>query len=79
MKKSEKIKILERSITYFREECIKLSVCIDALKVHTKKLTKQKDIAYKEVQSWRQEAKLLKYKNVLLKNTINQLKNPKLI
>ena len=32
-----------------------------------------------EVESWKDEAKTLKFQNVLLRNTINQLKSPELI
>ena len=38
MKKSEKIRMLETSITFFREECIKMAANVDALKQRASKL-----------------------------------------
>jgi len=39
MKKIEKIRLLETSVTFFREECIKMASSIDLLKVSNKKLS----------------------------------------
>ena len=79
MKKSEKIKMLENSITWFREECIKMANTIDEQKNQNKKLDAQMKFAQQEIDSWHDEAKTLKFQNVILKNTINQLKSPQLI
>lgn len=71
MKKSEKIKMLENSITWFREECIKMAATIDEQKNRNKKLNAQIKFANQEIGSWHEEAKTLKFQNVLLRNTIN--------
>ena len=39
MKKNEKIRLLESSLSFFRGECIKMASTIDVLKVSNKKLT----------------------------------------
>ena len=41
MKKNEKISMLENSITFFREECIKMAQNIDELKTSNHKLSSQ--------------------------------------
>lgn len=41
MKKSEKIRMLENSITFFREECIKMARMIDKFKKRCSKLADQ--------------------------------------
>ena len=71
MKKSEKIRMLENSLTFFREECVKLASSIDVLKRRTKKLTGQLKFANAEIDSWHDEAKTLKYQNILLRNAVN--------
>ena len=38
MKKNEKIRMLESSISFFRQECIKMATSIEMLKMRNKKL-----------------------------------------
>lgn len=79
MKKNEKIRLLESSITFFRDECIKMTNVIDELKLANKKLTNRANFAESEVMAWHEEAKTLKFQNVILRSTVNQLKSPALI
>ena len=68
--------MLEHSITFFREECIKMAASIDSLKKKTKKQATQLKFANSETEAWLEEAKTLKYQNILLRSTVNQLKSP---
>lgn len=52
---------------------------IDELKGCNKKLNHRCKFAESEVEAWHEEAKTLKFQNVILKNAINQLKSPALI
>ena len=52
---------------------------IDELKAKNTKLTQRCKFAESEITAWHEEAKTLKYQNVILRNTINQLKSPSLI
>ena len=76
MKKNEKIRMLESSIAFFRQECIKMATSIEVLKARAKKLTAKLKFAEEEKDSWHDEAKKIKFQNVLLRNTIEQLKSP---
>ena len=71
--------MLENTITFFREESIKMANTIDTLKKTTKTLKSQLNYAESEVTAWHEEAKTLKFQNVILRNTISKLKSPKLI
>jgi hypothetical protein len=71
MKKNEKISMLENSITFFREECIKMAQTIDVLKTNNHTISVQLKTAKTESDGWYEEAKTLKFYNVILKNTIN--------
>lgn len=79
MKKSEKIRLLEHSLSIFREGCIKMTNVIDELKASNKKLSQRCKFAESEVEAWHGEAKTLKFQNVILRNAVNQLKSPALI
>jgi len=79
MKKSEKIRLLESSVTFFRAECMKMASTIDVLKVNNKRLTVWWKSAQAEVDAWHEEAKTLKFHNIILRNTVHQLKSPQLI
>ena len=79
MKKSEKIRMLENSITFFREECIKMARMIDKFKKRCSKLDNQLKFSRSETETWHDEAKTLKFQNVILKHTIDDLKSPHLI
>ena len=61
MKKSEKIRMLENSITFFREECIKMAGMIDKFKKRNSKLVDRLRLAKEEIESWYNEAKTLKF------------------
>ena len=61
MKKSEKIRMLENSIAFFREECIKMAASIDQLKVKNKTTSEQLRFANSEITAWQNEAKTLKF------------------
>ena len=58
MKKNDKILMLESSVTFFRDECIKGARSIDLLKIRNKTLTDQLRFANDEIDSWCDEAKL---------------------
>ena len=70
MKKNEKIRMLESSISFFRQECIKMATSIEMLKTRTKKLTTKLKFSEEEKESWHDEAKKIKFQNLLLRNTI---------
>lgn len=70
MKKNEKIRMLESSISFFRQEIIKMATSIEVLKNRSKKLTGQLKFANEEKDSWHEEAKNFKFQNVLLRNTV---------
>ena len=52
---------------------------IDVLKTNNHTISVQLKTAKTESDGWYEEAKTLKFYNVILKNTINQLKSPQLI
>lgn len=79
MKKSEKIRMLESALNLYRGECTKIGASFGALKEKSKKMSNELTFTREEVESWKDEAKTLKFQNVLLRNTINQLKSPELI
>ena len=79
LKKSEKVRMLEGALGLFREECTKLAASYGTLKEKSKAMASELTFVNEEIKSWRDEAKTLKFQNVLLRNTINQLKSPQLI
>ena len=79
LKKSEKIRMLESALALFRGECIKLAASFGSLKEKSRQQASDLAYARDEIASWKDEAKTLKFQNVLLANTINQLKSPQLI
>ena len=61
MKKNEKIRMLESSISFFRQESIKMATSIEVLKNRSQKLAKQLKFANEEKDSWHEEAKKIKF------------------
>ena len=53
-----------------------MAASIDSLKKKTKKQATQLKFANSETEAWLEEAKTLKYQNILLRSTVNQLKSP---
>ena len=76
MKKSEKVRMLESALSLFRGECTKLAASFGTLKEKSRQQTSLLTYAREEIVTWKDEAKTLKFQNVLLRNTINQLKSP---
>ena len=76
MKKDEKIKMLEASLGIYKSECINMVASLDKLQKSHKLLITQHKFDVSEIATWKEEAKKLKFHNVILRNTVCQLKSP---
>ena len=76
MKKDEKIKMLEASLGIYKNECINMVATLDKLQKSHKLLITQHKFDVSEIATWKEEAKKLKFHNVILRNTVCQLKSP---
>lgn len=79
MKKDEKIRMLEGSLGIYKSECMKMVATLDKLQKSQKSMITQHKFDLREIETWKEEAKKLKFQNVILHNTVNQLKSPQLI
>ena len=70
MKKDEKIKMLEASLGIYKSECINMVATLDKLQKSYKSLTIQHKYETSEISAWKDEAKKLKFQNVILRNTV---------
>lgn len=76
MKKQEKIRMLEQSIGWLRDESIKLAAQIDNLKENNKVQRANLNVAHEEIKNVNENAQTLQWHNIILKNTIQKLKSP---
>lgn len=79
LRKDRKIQLLESSIAIFRAEINKMARTIDELRTQMKKLSSQLRFVAGERDAWQEEAKKSKYQNIILRNTVQELKNPLLV
>ena len=70
MKKDEKIKMLEGSLGIYKSECTKMVANLDKLQKSQKLMVTQHKYDTSEIEAWKEEAKKLKFQNVILRNTI---------
>ena len=70
MKKDEKIKMLEGSLGIYKSECTKMVATLDKLQKSQKLMVTQHKYDTSEIEAWKEEAKKLKFQNVILRNTI---------
>lgn len=79
IKKNEKIKTLETSISWLREESINLSHKNEKLQKVNKDLDQRLKLSQAECEDWAKTAAKNKSYNVVLQKTVSDLKNPALI
>jgi len=79
LKKDEKLKNLEVSVVWLRNESIRLAGNIERLTDDNKTLSDRLKEAQDEVKVWRAQAVNTKAYNIVLKETIEKLKSPALI
>lgn len=79
LRKDEKLKNLESSVQWLRNESVNLANNIETLKVQNKNIQDKLKEAQNEVKVWRAQALNTKAYNLVLKETIEQLKSKKLI
>lgn len=79
LKKDEKLKNLENSVQWLRNESVNLANNIEILKVENKNIQSKLKEAQDEVKVWKAQAVNTKAYNLVLKETIEQLKSEKLI
>ena len=75
MKKDEKLKMLETSVKWLRDESIALASSIEALKANNHSLVIQLRTSQEDTQSLEEKIKTIKNYNIILKNTIIKLKS----
>jgi len=79
MRKDEKLKMLEQSVKWLRDELVALSSNIDDVKASNKTLTDKLNLSEEENASLKTSVMSLTHHNVILKRTVQQLKSPALI
>ena len=77
--RDEKLKNLESSVTWLRNESIRLAGNIERLTEDSKSLSMQLKESQAEVKVWKAQAVNTKAYNLVLKETIEKLKSPQLI
>ena len=75
MKKDEKLKMLETSVKWLRDESIALASSIEALKASNRSLVVQLRTSQEDTRSLEEKIKTIKNYNIILKNTIIKLKS----
>ena len=75
MKKDEKLKMLETSVKWLRDESIALASSIEALKANNRSLVVQLRTSQEDTRSLEEKIKTIKNYNIILKNTIIKLKS----
>lgn len=75
MQRDERIKFLESSIHWLRNEALKLCNSIDSLKLNNINLQRELDITVKENEFMNTYTRSTKRYNLLLQQTVNQLKD----
>ena len=61
LKKSEKVRMLEGALSLFRGECTKLGASYGTLKEKSRAMANELTFVNEEMQSWKDEAKTLKF------------------
>jgi len=79
LKKDERIKNLETSITWLKNESVRLAGNIERLTDDKKDLTDKLKLKDEELKSWRAQAVNTKAYNMVLQETIEKLKSPALL
>lgn len=75
MKKDEKLKMLETSVKWLRDELIALASSIEALKAKNCGLVMQLRTSQEYTQQLEEKIKTIKNYNIVLKNTVIKLKS----
>ena len=76
LKRDEKLNFLEASVNWLRDEAFKLSNNLDAVNAKNKKLLLRMEELEKENVYMKEFMRATKKKNLTLKKTIEQLKDP---
>ena len=79
MKKDERIKNFETSISWLKNESVRLASNIEKLSDDKKDLTDKLKLKEDELKSWRAQAVNTKAYNMVLQETIAKLKSPALL
>lgn len=79
MKKDEKLKMLESSVKWLRDESIALASSIEGLKASNCSLVIQLRQSQEDTRSLEEKIKTIKNYNIVLKNTIIKLKSTEYI
>mmetsp|Transcript_16422 Transcript_16422/g.15735 ORF Transcript_16422/g.15735 Transcript_16422/m.15735 type:complete len:164 (+) Transcript_16422:121-612(+) len=79
MKKDERVKYLETTIAWFREEALKLAESIDKMKRTNIDLKERLEVEQHEKQFMKDAALAAKRQSKILKSTVEQLKSPHVI
>lgn len=79
MKKDEKLKMLESSVGWLRDECITLAGSIEKLKVHNRNLFKKVSQTESDSKKLEETIMTLKNHNIVLTRTVEKLKSPEFI
>jgi hypothetical protein len=77
--RDEKLKNLESSVSWLRNESIRLAGNIERLTEDNKSVNMKLKESQEEVKVWKQQAVNTKAYNMVLKETIVKLKSPQLI
>jgi cell division protein FtsB len=79
MKKDEKLKMLEQSVKWLRDESVALASNIEELRAANRTLRQKVRLVEDEKSQQAEQIITLTHHNILLKRTVEQLKSPALI
>lgn len=79
MRKDEKLRMLEQSVKWLRDELVSLAANLDEAKANGKTLRQKLNVSEEENASLKESLLAMKHHNTILKRTVEQLKSPALI